>query len=78
VPWVRIRGYRFGFFSLEPVSEPAHIHVVGNGGTAKVFLEPVHTVRSTYTRAVTRDIERIARQHKELFLAMWRTRRVDG
>jgi hypothetical protein len=77
VPWLRIGGYRFGFFSREPVAEPPHIHVVGNGGSAKVFLEPVRIVRSTYTRTVTRDIERLIRRNKDLFVAMWHARHVQ-
>jgi hypothetical protein len=66
-----------GFFSREPVNEPPHVHVMGNGGHAKIFLDPVRIAWSTYTRIVTRDIERIVRRDRDLFLALWRARHVD-
>lgn len=77
VRWIKIRGYLFGYFSAEPPNEPAHIHVKGQGGTAKLFLGPVRTARSTYTRTVTREIERIVKRNEDLFLAMWHARHVD-
>ena len=37
---LRVRGYRFFFFSMEG-REPAHIHVAHAGRYAKFWLEPV-------------------------------------
>ncbi len=37
---LRIRGYRFFFFSMEE-NEPPHIHVAHAGRYAKYWLEPV-------------------------------------
>ncbi len=42
---LRVRGYRFFFFSNEG-SEPRHIHVESGRGYAKLRLEPVEVVRS--------------------------------
>jgi len=37
---LRQDGFRFFFYSNEG-NEPPHIHVIGKGGEAKVWLEPV-------------------------------------
>lgn len=74
MPFVRIRGYRFGLFSSEPAHEPTHIHVEGNGGSAKLWLRPIRLIRSTYSKGKTREIVRIARKHEEEFLEIWRER----
>ncbi|MBI4007657.1 MAG: DUF4160 domain-containing protein, partial [Planctomycetes bacterium] len=42
---LRIKGYRFFFFSLEG-REPPHIHVEHAGKYAKFWLEPVELARS--------------------------------
>ena len=72
MPFIRIRGYLFGFFSREPPHEPPHIHVKGKGGKAKLWLDPVRLVFSTYTRSETHDIVEIVSEHQERFVEMWR------
>ncbi|MEI8334454.1 MAG: DUF4160 domain-containing protein [Chloroflexota bacterium] len=47
---LRIAGYEF-FFRAGDCAEPPHIHVRGNGGTAKAWLDPVTLERSSYNRA---------------------------
>jgi hypothetical protein len=37
---LRVRGFRFYFYSHEP-NEPPHIHVDKAGASAKLWLEPV-------------------------------------
>lgn len=37
---LRENGFRFFFYSNER-DEPAHVHTIGRGGEAKVWLEPV-------------------------------------
>jgi len=77
VPFVEIRGYLFGFFVAEPLSEPPRVHVKGKGGSAKFWLGPVRLVRSTYTRNVTREVGRIVEKNEMMFVTMWE-RRVGG
>jgi len=74
LPFVRIRGYLFGFYVSEPPEEPAHIHVKGKGGTAKLWLRPVRLGRSTYTSSETSEIVDIATHEEERFLEMWHER----
>jgi hypothetical protein len=78
LPFVKIRGFRFGFYSFEPPHEPPHIHVTGKGGSAKLWLGPVRVVESTYTRSETSDIVRIVREEERRFLANWRKKFGDG
>lgn len=72
MPFVRIRGYLFGFFVSEPPNEPPHIHVKGKGGSAKLWLESVQIVQSGYSKGQTREIVKIAKQEQERFMEMWR------
>jgi hypothetical protein len=47
VPTVlRIRGYRFYFYSHEP-NEPPHVHVDKAGASMKVWLQPVAIARNS-------------------------------
>ena len=47
---LRIRGFRFFFFSREG-SEPRHIHVERAEGYAKFWLEPVELAESRNLRS---------------------------
>jgi hypothetical protein len=71
VPFVLIRGYRFGVRTHEPRFEPMHVHVLGRSGEAKFWLRPVRLEMSTYNRAVTKQIQRIVRQRESTFISMW-------
>ena len=68
---LRVRGYRFYFYSLEN-REPPHIHVAHAGRYAKFWLEPVElaSVRGFRGHELT-EIERIVSEHRELFLERW-------
>jgi hypothetical protein len=58
----------------EPPNEPAHLHVKGKGGTARLWLRPLRLVRSTYSPNETREIVEIAANEEGRFLEMWRER----
>jgi len=69
---LRKNGFRFFFYSREP-DEPAHVHVVGRGGAAKVWLGDLRFSRSYGLKPRDqRDILEIAFENKELFLNEWR------
>lgn len=74
LPFIEIRGYLFGFFVSEPPNEPAHVHVKGKGGSAKLWLGPVRLVRSSYPAAATSEIVGIVNDEEDRFLEMWRER----
>ena len=71
MPFITIRGFRFGVFTHEPEYEPMHVHVKGKGAKAKFWLRPVRLKGSTYNRSVAREIERIVRRHETTFVRMW-------
>jgi hypothetical protein len=68
---LRVRGYRFFFYSLEN-REPAHIHVAHAGRYAKFWLEPVNiaSVRGFRAHELT-EIRKIVDEHQALFLERW-------
>ncbi|MBI4840382.1 MAG: DUF4160 domain-containing protein [candidate division NC10 bacterium] len=68
---LRVRGYRFFFFSMEG-REPPHIHVALSGRYAKFWLEPVMLadVRRFRDHELT-DIRRIVLENREFFLEKW-------
>jgi hypothetical protein len=68
---LRLRGYRFFFFSLEG-REPPHIHVAHAGRYAKFWLEPVSVaeVRGFRGSEMT-EIRQIVVKHEQFFLEEW-------
>lgn len=68
---LRVRGYRFFFFSMEG-REPAHIHVAHAGRYAKFWLEPVTLAdaRGFRSHELT-EIRRIVLQNRRFFLEKW-------
>ena len=68
---LRVRGYRFFFFSMEG-REPPHIHVAHAGRYAKFWLEPVSVaeVRSFRGHEMT-EIRQIVVENKQFFLEKW-------
>ena len=68
---LRVRGYRFFFFSMER-REPPHIHVAHAGGYAKFWLEPVAVadVRRFRAHEMT-EIRQIVMENAEFFLEKW-------
>ena len=67
---LRIAGYEF-FFRAGDCAEPPHIHVRGNGGTAKVWLDPITLERSSYNQARTREVVSIAVEHRGFLMSEW-------
>lgn len=72
MPFIRIRGYLFGFFVSEPTHEPPHIHVKGKGGKAKLWLDPVRVVESSYSKGQTREIVAVVKKQQERLMEAWR------
>jgi len=68
---LRVRGYRFFFFSMEG-REPPHIHVAHAGRYAKFWLEPVSVADVRGFRGhETTEIRDIVRENASLFLEKW-------
>ena len=68
---LRVRGYRFFFYSLE-AREPPHIHVAHAGRYAKFWLTPVilAEARGFRDHDLT-ELRRIVVQKKRFFLERW-------
>jgi hypothetical protein len=68
---LRIRGYRFWFYSAD-LSEPPHVHVGKAGSEAKYWLTPIALARQRGFRPPElRDIEAILLAHQNDLLAAW-------
>jgi hypothetical protein len=69
---LRTRGYQFYFRSSDG-GEPPHVHVIGNDGRAKLWLNPGLTVAEDrgYDRRRLGEIERITAAHREEWLEAW-------
>jgi hypothetical protein len=70
---LRIRGYRFYFFSRE---EPrAHVHVQHATGEAELSLEPEVEVAQNHGLSVRRlaTVVNLARERRDEIQAAWRT-----
>ena len=68
---LRVRGYRFFFYSLEN-QEPAHVHVSHAGRYAKFWLEPVELASNRGFRDhELNQIQKIVDEHAEMFVEKW-------
>ena len=68
---LRLRGYRFFFFSLEG-TEPPHIHIEKAGNYAKFWLSPVMLARTRGFRASElRELREIVEAKQSLFEDKW-------
>ncbi len=68
---LRIRGFRFFFFSLEG-NEPPHIHVEQAERFAKVWLDPISLVKSRGFRSgELSEIQRIVEEHQDFLMEKW-------
>ena len=68
---LRVRGYRFFFYSLED-REPPHIHVAQAGRYAKFWLEPVTLASNRGFRSHELTvIQDLVAGNLELFLERW-------
>jgi hypothetical protein len=68
---LRVKGYRFFFFSLEG-HEPPHIHVEQAERFAKFWLNPVAMVKSRGFRSnELTEIQRIIEENLDTLLEKW-------
>jgi hypothetical protein len=68
---LRVRGYRFFFFSLEG-HEPPHIHVEQAERFAKFWLNPVSLVKSRGFRSnELSEIQKIVEENRNTLLEKW-------
>ncbi len=68
---LKIKGYRFFFFSLEG-NEPPHIHVENNEKTAKFWLKPINLASSYGFRShELTEIRTIIIEYSTKFLEKW-------
>jgi hypothetical protein len=68
---LRVKGYRFFFFSLEG-HEPPHIHVEQAERFAKFWLNPVSLVRSRGFRSnELSEIQKIVEENRDILLEKW-------
>jgi hypothetical protein len=68
---LRVRGYRFFFFSNEG-HEPPHVHVEAGGNYAKLWLEPVSLGRSAgFSGPELTALRRIVIEYLETFKEKW-------
>ena len=68
---LRIKGYRFFFFSLEG-KEPPHIHVEQAERYAKLWLGPVSIARAKgFRSSELTDILQIVQNNRQLFEERW-------
>ena len=68
---LRIKGYRFFFFSRES-NEPAHIHVEQAERYAKFWLNPIQLAESDgFRSSEISELRELVQQHKTLFEERW-------
>lgn len=68
---LRVRGYRFFFFSLDGV-EPPHIHVEQAERVAKYWLDPIVLTKSRgFRSSELTEIHAIIKSNEQLFLEKW-------
>lgn len=69
---LRVRGYRFLFFSNEG-NEPPHIHVKARGNEAKFWLDSIRLAANYGFKAhELQEIQDIVREHKAILTEAWR------
>ena len=68
---LRVRGYRFFYFSLDGV-EPPHIHVEQAERVAKFWLDPVLLARSRgFRRSELTELQAIIEKNRQFILENW-------
>jgi hypothetical protein len=68
---LRVKGYRFFFFSLEG-QEPPHIHVESAEKFAKFWLTPVSLAKSRgFRSSELTEIQRVVEENRDLFEEKW-------
>ena len=68
----RERGYVFKFYASDG-REPAHVHVLGNGGDAKIWLMPSVEIADSWGYDVRQrnTISKVTKEHRDEWLAAW-------
>jgi hypothetical protein len=67
-------GFRYFFYSNEGhPREPAHIHVMGNGGEAKVWLRPEVSVADSYglDAKTLRRLASVVEERRDMIERAW-------
>jgi hypothetical protein len=69
---LRIRGYRFFFFSREG-NEPRHIHVQQAERYAKFWLEPLIELAESrgFMSSQLRELHSLIEEHRQEFILAW-------
>jgi hypothetical protein len=69
---LRLRGYRFYFFSREETRP--HVHVQHASGEAKIWLDPMVALANSYglTDARAAVAVRLAKEHEDEIRAAWK------
>lgn len=68
---LKIKGYRFFFFSLEG-NEPPHIHIEHGDKVAKFWLKPINLASSSGFRSQElTQIRALVIEHSNMFLEKW-------
>jgi hypothetical protein len=68
---LRVKGYRFFFFSLEG-QEPPHVHVEAAEKFAKFWLTPVSLAKSRGFRSgELAEVQRVVEENRALFEERW-------
>lgn len=68
---LRIRGFKFYFYSHEP-NEPPHVHVDQGGSSAKFWLDPVALAKNIGFSAVELNrIQGMVEANRDLLLEKW-------
>jgi hypothetical protein len=68
---LRVRGFRFAFFSAD-WDEPPHVHASKAGCMAKFWLEPVQLAGNFgFARRELGEIDQIVREHERDLLSRW-------
>jgi len=68
---LKIKGYRFFFFSREELRK--HIHIQSQNGEAKFWLEPQIELAKNYklSRKELNEIEKIIEEYHKDFIKVW-------
>ena len=68
---LKIKGYRFFFFSREELRQ--HIHIQSQNGEAKFWLAPQIELAKNYklSRKELKEIETIIEEHYDDFIRAW-------
>lgn len=68
---LRVKGFRFFFFSLEN-NEPPHIHVEHGNKIGKFWLEPINLASSSGFRShELKKVRALVIEHRAEFLEKW-------